>query len=495
MRKVKYFLFLILTLASCDEDFLDKPPLGELTGGNFPATEEDAILAVNAIYSSLRMWQINTGGFPLLDIISDESNKGSNPGDAANLLLYEKFEPDPADNNIRVWWASLYQAIRKANLVVEKVPQIEEMDEVLRQRLLGEARFLRAYFYSNLVRGFGDVVVVLDSQIDFGEKKGRTPKEQVWEKLIFPDLLFAVDALPAKSAYQASDLGRITKGAAHALLARLYLFVGDFQNAEIHAMAVIESGEYALEESFSDAFSVDIVFGSESVFEIGAIEAQGASLGGNQWAQTQGVRGNPSRGWGFNRPSYQTILDFGNDPRLDASVLFLGEEIDGYTIIGDEATPDTTFSESGDIIEIECYNQKVWTPYNTDQNSRGVNRRIIRYADVLLMAAEALNENGKSNQALLYLNEVRQRARGDIPGILPDIETTNKSQLRELIYTERSRELAFEGLRFWDLVRTGRAAQVLGPMGFTEGIHEVFPVPQTEIDISDGKISQNIGYE
>lgn len=116
---------------------------------------------------------------------------------------------------------------------------------------------------------------------------------------------------------------------------------------------------------------------------------------------------------------------------------------------------------------------------------------MIRYADVLLMAAEALNETGRSVQALLYLNEVRERARGNDDQILPDITTTDPNQLREIIYEERSRELAFEGLRYWDLVRTDRAEEVLGPLGFEAGKHELFPIPQSEINISEGKISQN----
>ena len=145
----------------------------------------------------------------------------------------------------------------------------------------------------------------------------------------------------------------------------------------------------------------------------------------------------------------------------------------------------------GTVTEVECYNQKVWYPGTNTITQWGHNRRLIRYADVLLMAAEALNENDKPGDALLYLNEVRERAREGNSSILPDVTVTGKDDLRTAILEERRHELALEGHRFWDLVRTGRAATVLGPMGFETGKHELFPIPQNEIDISQGSLQQN----
>lgn len=495
MKKAKLLFVFFIIFSGCSEEFLDRPPNSRITGGVFPVNQEDALNALNSAYSSLRSWQYNCGGFPILDILADDGTKGSNPGDASNLNLYNSFDHDATDSNPRRWWASLYQAIRRANLVIESVPQLQDIDPELKDRIVAEARFLRGFHYSILIRAFGDVVVITSSSVNYNDKKGRTPAEEVWNELVFPDLEYAATTLPLKSEYPAADLGRATKGAAQALLARMHLFVGDFEKAEMYALEVINSQEYALETTFYDAFSEDIVFGQEAVFEIGAIATMGASEGGNQWAQTQGVRGNPNRGWGFNRPSYDFIQSFGNDPRLDESVIFLGEVLDGIPIIGDDATPDTTFDNSGNIIEIECYNQKTWTPNEQDVTSRGVNRKIVRYSDVLLMAAEALNENGKSAEALQYLNEVRARARGENEDVLPDITNTNQSQLRDIIFEERGRELAFEGLRFWDIIRTGRANDILGPLGFQEGKNELFPVPLSEIDNSNGAIQQNPGYE
>lgn len=358
MKKYKFIIVLVILFFGCSEDFLDRPPNARITGGIFPANQEDAINALNSAYSSMREWQYNCGGFPLLDILADDGTKGSNPGDASNLNLYNNFEHDATDSNPRRWWASLYQAVRRANLVIESVSELEDIEPELKERIIAEARFLRGYHYSILIRAFGDVVVVTSSSVDYNDKKGRTPAEQVWNEVVFPDLEYAAETLPLRSEYPPQDLGRATKGAAHALLARMYLFVGDYQKAEVNALEVINSQEYALEETFYDAFSEDIVFGQEAVFEIGAIATMGASEGGNQWAQTQGVRGNPNRGWGFNRPSYEFMQSFGDDPRLDESVIFLGEVLDGIPIIGDDATPDTTYDSNGNIIEIECYNQK-----------------------------------------------------------------------------------------------------------------------------------------
>jgi hypothetical protein len=366
------------------------------------------------------------------------------------------------------------------------------MNIAMQERLLGEARFLRAYFYSLLVRGFGAVPLV--TEVDPALGLSRTDAQQIFTELIVPDLEFAAQVLPEKSDYPDSDLGRATRGAAKALLARLYLFYGDFTNVEKYTLEIINSGQYDLEPSFDQAFSYQYENGIESVFEVSAKPLNTAE-GGNQYGNTQGIRGTPNRGWGFCRPAYVFIeeLQDEQDPRLDHTVIFLGEVLEGVLTAGDASTPDTIY-ENGKIVEIECYNQKVWYPGTTTELSFGHNRRIIRYADVLLMAAEALNENGKSDQARQLLNEIRSRAREGNASILPDVTTTNQAELRMAIWKERKHELAIEGLRFWDLVRTDRAESILGPLGFVKGKNELFPIPQSEIDISEGSITQNPGY-
>lgn len=487
IQKILIITIVLVAFTGC-EDFLSVSPQGELTQEAYPTTPEDALQTTNAVYSTLRNWHYHSGGFPILDIMSDDAHKGSSPNDGANTQgPYDNFTHTPTQDGLDRWWNALYQGIKRANIVLERVEPIT-MDQQLKSRYLGEASFLRGLYYFDLVRAWGGVPLVTTLEVDF--EVPRASASEIYDR-IEQDLLFAIDNLPAKSAYGSNDLGRATKGAAQALLAKVYLFQQDFAGAEEYAMEVINSGEYGLEPDFNDANGPNGEHGVESVFEIGAVATSGTDNGGNQYANTQGVRGTPNKGWGFNRPSIDLREAFEqNDPRRDATIIELGEVIDGIEIIGDGSTPDEYTDENG-IEQIESYNQKVWIPGTSTDTQFGHNRRLIRYADVLLMAAEALNENGKSGQALTYLNQVRQRARQGNSNILPDITETNQTALRDLIIEERRVELALEGQRFWDLVRTGKAPEILGPLGFVEGKHELLPIPQTEIDLSQGALTQN----
>lgn len=494
MTNLKYIVVIVVTLlmTACGSDFLDQPPRGVLTGGTFPETAEDLRLATNGAYGALRIWQIATGGYPLLDIMSDEVTKGSAPDDGLDISVYENFAHTAQEGSTDRWYKALYQAIRRANLVINRADGID-MDDIERSLLVAEARFLRAYFYGQLIRGYGDVplVTVTDPPIDLL----RTPVQTILDEVIVPDLEAGIALLPERSDQSSDIYGRATKGAARALLARILMHYGDYAAAEPLLLDIIDSDEYQLEPDFADVFTVANEHGVESVFEVGATPFNNVALGGNQFGNTQGVRGDPNRGWGFARPSYPWILtlEANDDPRLEPSILRVGEVIDGVAITGDGNTPDETVVD-GEIVEIEVYNQKVWTPGTTTQESWGHNRRIIRYADVLLMAAECLARNGDSDRATTYLNEVRRRARGGNPDVLPDVVGLQGDALVDAILDERHYELALEGHRFWDLVRTGRAAEVLGPLGFIENKNELLPIPQVEIDISEGRLTQNPGY-
>jgi hypothetical protein len=491
-HKILSGLLAVVLLAGC-EDFLEKNLQGELTQATFPVTASDALLATNAVYSTLRQWHYHSGGYPILDIMSDDAVKGSNPNDQVETLgPYNTFTITTTQDGLDRWWATLYEGIKMANVVIEKIPAIE-MDTTLRSRYLGEARFLRGLYYFDLVRAWGGVPKV--TTINPPLKLTRSTKEEIYS-LIEADLLYAIDRLVEKSALPVTDYGRATKGAAKALLAKVYLFRNDFVNAEKYLLDVINSEEYDLEPVFDDANGVNGEQGIESVFEIGAMGVEGGEGPGNQYANTQGVRGNPNRGWGFNRPTLDLRYSFEtDDPRMDATIIDLREVLDGIEIKGDGSTPDKTMDEQNNLVEEECYNQKVWVPGNNTMTQYAHNRRLIRYADVLLMAAETLNENNKPGQALVYLNLVRERARQGNNSILPDITETGKDALRDLIFKERRSELAMEGIRFWDLVRTGKAPSVLGPLGFVTGKHELLPIPQNEIDISQGTLTQNPNWE
>lgn len=480
-------VLLSLILPSACDNFLSVKPQSQLTQEAFPSSASDAGLAINAAYTVIRSWHYNSGGFPILDIMSDDAHKGSNPNDQVNTLgSYETFQHSTTQDGLDRWWSSLYQGILRANVVIEKVPAIN-MNPTLKARYIAEAKFLRAVYYFDLVRAFGGVPLVTTTTPAL--KVPRASKADVFT-LVETDLIAAIADLPEKSIYGPADLGRASKGAAKAMLARVYLFKGDFPNAERYALEVINSNIYDLEPIFTDANGRNGEHGVESVFEVGAQEIEGAF--GNQYANTQGVRGTPNRGWGFNRPTLNLRNAFETgDPRLKGTIIDLGDVIDGITIQGDGETPDVTTDGSGNVIEVECYNRKVWIPGSTTTTQFGHNRRLIRYSDVLLMAAEALNENNKPGDALIHLNRVRARARQGNNAILPDVTTTDKTALRTAILRERRVELALEGHRYWDLVRTNRASTVLGSLGYVVGRHELLPIPQNEIDISQGTLTQN----
>ena len=482
--------FLLLTPLGCS-DFLDKPLQGQLTQQNFPTSASDALGATNGAYNILRNSNYHFGLFPIMDIMSDDANKGSNPSDqAATIGPYNTFTHIKEELTMAAWWSTLYLGVKTANVVIEKVPAIQ-MDDALKTRYIAEASFLRALHYFDLARAWGGVPLVTTTVVP--PSLARAPIGDVYN-LIIGDLQVAIAGLPEKSEYAAKDAGRATKGAAKALLAKVYLFLPqpDFVNAAKYALEVINSAQYSLESDFANANGVLGENGVESIFEIGALPFEGQENGGNQYANVQGVRGYPNRGWGFNRPSMDLMAAYeAGDPRQDKTIITLGEVIDGVTILGDGSTPDVTKDASNNTIEIECYNQKVWTPGVTVPTQFEHHRRILRYADVLLMAAEALNENGNGTDARMYLNRVRLRARDGNGTILPDVTETDKNLLRDRILKERRIELALEGHRFWDLVRTGKAATSLGPLGFKTGQHELLAIPQTEIDLSHNLLTQN----
>ncbi len=475
----------IALLTACSDDFLDNPPQGFLTDSQFPESAEDAQRAVNAMYSDLRVWQIYYGGYPIVDIMSDDAHKGSNPGDGANMTLFENYTFGANIGDLASWYAATYEAIKSAHVVIDQVPAIQ-MDEATKTRHIAQARFLRALHYFQLVRSFGDLPKVTALNPD--ANLARSPKSEIYNEIIIPDLIFARDKLPAKNEWPGADLGRATKHAAQALLAKAYLYTNQNQLAADEAMGVIGSGLYDLEPDFSNAFLPIGQFGIESLFEVGALPFGAGATGGNQFANTQSVRGSPNRGWGFSRPTLDLINSFEeDDPRMEATVIFLGEVIDDVLIEGDGNTPDEILDANGNVIQIETYNQKVWVPGTTTEEPFGYNVKELRYAEVLLIAAEALNEVGSSGMALMELNKIRTRAG------LDDITEMDQSALRAIILNERRHEMALEQERYFDLVRTGNAPEVLGPLGFVEGKHENFPMPSSEL-LLNSSLTQNSGW-
>ncbi len=483
------FAFCLLPFAfySCKDSFYDVKPQGEFTADNFFLTMEHASLATSATYNVLRNWEIHVFAYVgCTDILSDDGDKGSEPNDALFLLDMDNFNFDASNVAPVTIWTGYFRAIFRANQAITKIPNVAG-DENLKKRFIAENKFLRAYFYFNLVRWFGDVPLVTKELTSSEFKQPRAKVADVYAQIV-ADLKDCIDALPEKSKYASEDLGRATRGAARGLLAKVYLTQKDYVNAEKYALDVINSNEYALFPNYDKIFSRDGENSSESLFEVQCTVNDTRTDGGSQFNEVQGVRGSPNLGWGFNRPSDDFIKEFETgDPRRDATVLYEGEVLpDGSGIV--EKNPKEFNAR---------YNQKAWVPTHAGENGSGPgNIRILRYSDVLLIAAEALNENGKPADAQKYLNLVRARARNGAKGILPDVTTTDKVALRTAVLHERRVELGMEQHRWFDLVRTSRAADVMKKVGknFVAGKHELLPIPQTEIDLSAGAISQNPGY-
>jgi starch-binding outer membrane protein, SusD/RagB family len=489
MKRILYIVGLIFLFDGCQKEFLDRNPQGQLTSATFFQTEEQAVQSVNAIYAQLRVWETHAFGFlGTTDIISDDADKGSTANDALYIKELDDFVHGTDNAAVSAIWRGYFQGIQRANMSIDKIPAIE-MNAKLKERLIAEAKFLRAYYYFNLVRWFGDLPLIIKplSPSEFSQK--RVSSADIYRQ-IEKDWTEAAAVLPAKSQYASSEMGRATSGAAKAFLAKMYLTIGDFAKAETMALEVINTKEYSLFANYGDQFLIENENCSESIFEIQATLVNAETLGSVQWNQIQGVRGTPNLGWGFNRPSDDLVAAYeSGDPRREATILYVGEVLpDGTALVEDN--PEM-FNER--------YNQKAWTPQHLgfQENSPG-NVRIFRYADLLLIAAEAMNENGKSNEAINIVNDIRKRARGTLPAslVLPNLMSKGKDIDRQVIWKERRVELAMEQHRWFDLVRQKQAATVMQKIGkkFVANKHELLPIPQTEIDISNGVLAQNKGF-
>ncbi|CAH0245577.1 SusD-like protein BACOVA_02651 [Pedobacter sp. Bi27] len=472
----------VLLTASCKKDFLNVPPQAQQPSVTFWKTPEDALKGVNAIYANLRSW--NNVAFNAIAIEStgsDEADKGSTPTDATFFNLYDQFTVTSTHGTLLDFWTGQYQNINLCNQVLDNIPNIS-MDESLRNRYLAEAKFVRAYSYFRLVRAYGNVVLRLHVPKDNSEYNlPQSDKATVYAQ-IEKDLNEAAAVLP--QSYGAADLGRATKGAAIGLHAKVAMYQNKWADVLSLTNQVMTMG-YDLFPDFEKGFRTQNENNIESLFEVQAELVPGnPDASTSQYSQVQGVAG--IMGWGFNTPSEVLANAFeAGDPRKDATILFKGE-----------TTPQ------GDLIPNsvpnERYNQKSYVPFamRVSGFNEGAqqNFRVLRFADILLMNAEAANELGNPSQALTSLNRVRARARGGNNNILPNVITTDKDALRQAIWKERQVELAMENDRYFDVIRQGRAATVFGPKGWKANKNEVWPIPQNEIELSGNLLKQNPGY-
>jgi len=467
-------IVLVVFFYSCKKNFLDVEPQGEQKAEQFFNSEQDAIQSVTSIYGNLNSWE--NCGFALLAITSipsDDADKGSSPGDAGFLDEFDSFTFTPTQFLIDLFWRGQYQGINLSNQCINNIPGIE-MNPVLKERLIAEAKFLRAYHYFNLVRTFGDVPKVLATPKTEEELNPlRVSKDEIYQ-LIEQDLNDAANRLPA--FYSGKDIGRATSGSAAAMLAKVNLYKKNWGMAISNSERVM-NGSYTLMTNYEQIFRVEN--NMESIFEVQTQNDINCGLTDN-WTNIQAVRG--QWGWGFNTPTEDLEKAYEpNDTRKNGTILFRGET----TPQGDKVS---------DVASNPRYNQKAYQPTSIPNlcgaDPKEVNRKVLRLGDILLIHAEACNESGQTAKALTSLNKVRIRAG------LDSVKVTEQSELRNIIWKERRVEMAMEEDRFFDLVRQGRAGTVLRAAGkqFVDGKNELFPIPQNQITLSGGRLTQNPGY-
>lgn len=468
---------------SCKKYLSVDPPYAQ-DAENYFQTPDDFDRALTGAYDML---QGSFLSFWIGEIASDNSIAGGESvNDSQGLHQIDNMTHGGVNNELRNIMRWNYTGITRVNYIMENKDNIDFPEK---QHILGEARFLRAYYYFELVKFFGDVPLIVDKRlgIEEAQKLPRTPKTEVYAQ-IEADLLFSIGILNPV----ASQKGRATKGAAQALLGKVYLYQNKFTEAATILDEVRNSGLYSLISNYGQLFSVSNENNTETVFDVQYTGLEGGGYGclicleGNAAPGFQGIRQyvGPVYGDGnsYNLPTPELYNAFSPiDPRRGHTVL------DIESFINSQPDPSSITYAVGAGGHTGYYNNKyikrqgeIGLPDN-DLTSP-VNYRAIRYADVLLMAAEAHYQIGNTLLAQQLVNQIRVRA--GIPGI--SVQSIND------IYKERRFELSGEGHRFFDLVRTGQAAQYI--QGFVPGKHELFPIPQVEIDLAGGNWQQNPGY-
>lgn len=486
-----------LLLGSCSK-FLDKAPLDSVNTSNFWQTEEDAIAAINGAYQPLQWPKLYNLRMWTTDIWAGNSLVGAGGGtdgietqDIANFVT-------STDNAAALdIWRGPAPGILRSNLVLKNVPGMK-IGESLKARILGEAQFLRAHYYFILVQLFGDVPLITDPQTPSDDlRPTRTPKAKVYE-LIIDDLNKAIGNLPTKSSYGASDLGRATKGAAIGMLMKVYLTLGNYQKV-VDLYGQLNGMGYALNANYSDNFNPAAKNSVESLFEVQYYGKTSYSFWDNEnqssWVSTfTGPRNSDfvGGGYGWNHPTQEFVNAYEQgDTRKDKTILYAGcPDFDGKAY-------KSSFSSTGYNVRKFLVPKSVSPDYDTNP----ANWPVLRFADVLLMYAEALNELNRGAEAQAPssginaggpLNRVRNRAG------LEDVTGLNQTALREKILHERRMELAFEGHRWFDLIRVNNGQyglDFLHSIGKTNAAakHLLLPIPQKERD-ANPNLSQNNNY-
>jgi starch-binding outer membrane protein, SusD/RagB family len=504
--KNKYFknisiLFLLLTLfTQCKKSLLNIEPTVPLPlVDNYFKTETEAVNAVNATYTPLSTIY-NGAAWHLGDIMSDDADLGGGGGgDGAETAELDNFNVTSFNPIIGILWAQCYFGILRANLVVERVPQVPVMSAALRDRSIGEGYYLRALYYFHLVRIFGDVPLYTNViTVEEASTIARSSKDQVYAQIV-ADLKRAETLLPNTNS--ANDKGRATAGSAKGLLASVYLTIGDKTNAAAKAKEVIDNRTtygYDLHTDYADNFKLENENGKESLFEVqyrsggGTFSIYGAGSCINTFYGPRAQNVVRESGYGFTVPTkdfvdqyektgtaYNTIID----KRRNRSIWIPGDTYGTYTQPASLIGSPLGFNTKKYFIPIDN------TTGDDGQWRSALNVPIMRYSEVLLIYAEAAGiALGKT-----YIDQVRTRA-----GLAPLSASLNANQYLDAIYKERRLEFGFEMHRWYDLLRhpdTNYFLNVMRAVGKNniQAKHRFMPIPQGERD-KNANLTQNSGY-
>lgn len=477
MKKIIYIGIICMAFASCKKSFLDLSPISNANVQSFYRNAADMQVALNSAYASLQTGgQYQNANWQVGEVRSDNTMNWEGGGNFPDAEV-DQFKESSANSIINSMWLDTYHGILLCNIVIDRLPAID-MNEDLKNRYAAEAKFLRALMYFNLVRTFGDVPLVLKEtkSVQEGYEQSRMPVNTVLDQVAL-DLTEAAQHLPA--SFTGNDIGRATRGAAKTLLGKVLLTRGDFAGAAAVLKEVIDAGTYQLLPDYAELWKPANANHAESIFEV-QFRKGGTGTGStfnNQFAPR-------------NSDLAVTVVGFAGGKNLPTSTLVTAYE-------PGDLRKDISIKET-----YELNGQTIYDPYTLKykdvpfvDNDADDNWTVLRYADVMLMYAEALNEvnNGPNSTAYDMVNQVRDRADLDP---LPD--GLSKTAFADAVQHERQVELAFEGHRWFDLLRTGKALQVMNAhFGGTITVQEyqlLFPVPQSQININPGLIKQNPGY-
>ncbi|MEC4049172.1 RagB/SusD family nutrient uptake outer membrane protein [Flavobacterium sp. SUN046] len=478
--------FTIAISTSCSDKFTEVEPSYAIDSENYFNSEQDYKNALISAYDMLQPSYINV---MLGEIASDNTvSGGESANDTPGIQQIDNMNHGPVNANLKNLWDWMFAGVQRCNYILEFK---DKTDFTGKNQIIAETRFLRAYYHFELVKFFGPIPLKGDKRFNVDDEKSypRASVNEVYAEME-SDLLFAIDNL----SVNAPQVGRASKGAAQALLGKIYLYQNKFSQSAAVLDQLILSNHYSLVSNYNSIFENSNENNSESVFEVQYIDTQGADFGclqcseGNVAVGFNGIRNYSGPffdgGYGFNLPTQEAYNAFEvGDSRKNVAVL----DIAAWVLANPTASYGMGYKHTG------YYNRKYLARQGDsnigDQNLTNPNNyRSIRYADVLLMAAEAFNRTGNDAKAQIYLNLVRQRAFGDNNH---NISVTGTA-LTDAILKERRVELMGEGHRFFDLVRTGKAASTI--TGFTINKNEIFPIPIQEIQFASGNWEQNPGY-